>query len=355
MRHSGLETVVIEGERGKTNVFGLSRAAASAARTILLSGHMDVVGPGDLASWRFEPFSATVAEGSIWGRGTVDMKGAIAAALFAIRAVTEQAGPLPANILLGATVDDETAGNMGQKYVLERGLESARLPKPDLHVLGEANGLNITTAFKGRVWVRAAIRGKTAHGGAPQEGVNAIEKMMEYFRRLQQQPRDRHPLLGEDTLNIGTVKGGARVNAVADECEATLDYRFSRVSGEEAGDRLRCVLEDWQREDGFSVSEFSIFEQRDPMEVDAGAVWHVNSLRRAILLATGREPDLLGALSAGDAYHSLKRSVPAVWVGPGDIRQLHAPNEHIPIEELILAARVYASILLVWSGIDPGS
>lgn len=351
MRQAGLRTVVMEGQPGKPNVFGLMPGTAADSSTILLSGHMDVVGPGELSSWRFDPFSATVADGAIWGRGTVDMKGALAAQLVAVRAVKDTLRGLPVNVLLGATVDDEIAGDMGQKYVLEQGLGQAAWPRPDLHVLGEANDLNITGEFKGRIWIRVVLGGKTAHGGAPQAGVNAIEKMFEFLARLKQLPGESHPLLGPDTLNVGTIRGGARVNAVADECDATLDLRFSGRSAEEQRNRIFEVLAEFQRADGsFSIKEFSVFEKRDPVNI-AADLPPIDAVRQGIAKVLRRRPEFLGTLSAGDAYHSLKCGIPAVWVGPGDIHQLHAPNEHMPLEDLYAAARVYASIVLAYAGI----
>lgn len=352
MERVGLETVVMEGRSGKPNVLGLWRAEHSNARTILLSGHMDVVGPGDASAWRFDPFAATIADGCMWGRGTVDMKGALAAELAAIKAVKDASGGLPVNVMLGATVDDEIAGDMGQKYVLAEGLRGVKWPRPDFHVLGEATSLNITGVFKGRIWLRVAVRGKTAHGGAPQEGVNAIDKLVEYVRRLQARAPGRHAILGLDTLNLGTLRGGTRVNAVADECEATLDFRYSGASGDEAEAGLRAVMDRLREEDpSFTITEFSVFEKRDAVSVDARSP-DIVRLAKAIARATGREPSFGGALSAGDAYHSLKRGIPAVWVGPGDVRMLHAPNEHMPIDELGLAAKVYASIILGYAEAD---
>jgi len=351
MEAIGLETAILEGQPGKPNVLGLLRAADAGARTILLSGHMDVVGPGDLSGWGFDPFSATVADGCLWGRGAVDMKGAIAAELAAVSAVMKTAGRLPVNVMLGATVDDETAGDMGQKYVLEAGLAGAGWPRPGLHILGEANSLNITGAFKGRIWLRVAVRGRTAHGGAPQEGVNAIDALVEYVRRLRARPSARHPLVGADTLNLGTLRGGTRVNAVADECEAELDFRFGTVPAAEAEQGLRQVMERLHEEDpSFAVHEFRVFEKRDPVNVDPAAS-DVRIIAGAIARVTGREPGFLGTLSAGDAYHSLRQGIPAAWVGPGDACLMHAPNERIGLDELVLAAKVYASIILAWAGV----
>lgn len=352
IERAGLETVVMEGQPGKPNVFGLWRANRPATKTLLLSGHMDVVGPGDMSGWKHEPFAAKIVDGAMWGRGTVDMKGALAAQLEAIRAVKAARGALPVNVMFGCTVDDEIAGDMGQRYVLAEGLNAVGWPRPDFHVLGEATSLNITSAFKGRVWVKVALRGKTAHGGAPQEGVNAIDRMTEYVGRLRAQPRHRHPVLGEDTLNLGTLHGGSRVNAVADECEAQIDYRFSNATGDQAVGRLRSVLDRFQSEDpSFAVAKFEVFEKRDAVAVENDSA-EVGLLRHAIARVTGREPSLGGALSAGDAYHSMKAGIPGVWVGPGDVRMLHAPNEHMPLDELRLAGKVYASIMLTYAGID---
>ena len=352
IERAGLETVVMEGQPGKPNVFGLWRANRPDAKTLLLSGHMDVVGPGDRSAWGHEPFAAKIVDGAMWGRGTVDMKGAIAAQLEAIRAVKAAQGALPVNIMFGCTVDDEIAGDMGQRYVLAQGLASVGWPRPDFHVLGEATSLNITSDFKGRVWIKVSLRGKTAHGGAPQEGVNAIDRMTEFVSRLRVRPARRHPVLGDDTLNLGTLHGGTRVNAVADECEAQIDHRFSEATGDQAVARLRAVLDEFQVEDpSFTVTKFEVFEKRDAVAVERESP-DIAVLRRAIARVIGREPTLGGALSAGDAYHSMKAGIPGVWVGPGDVRMLHAPNEHMPLDELRLAGKVYASIILAYAEID---
>ncbi len=110
-------------------------------------------------------------------------------------------------------------------------------------------------------------------------------------------------------------------------------------------DRLR------EEDPSFSLCEFRVFEKRDPVQVDAGSP-EVLIIAGAIARATGRQPDFLGTLSAGDAYHSLRQGIPAVWVGPGDAKLMHAPDERMAEEELILAAKVYASIILAFAGAD---
>ena len=105
-----------------------------------------------------------------------------------------------------------------------------------------------------------------------------------------------------------------------------------------------------EEDHSFTVREFCVFEKRDPVGVDPAAP-DIRIIAGAIARVTGREPGFLGTLSAGDAYHSLRQGIPAVWVGPGDARLLHAPNERIGLDELVLAAKVYASIILAWAGV----
>jgi acetylornithine deacetylase/succinyl-diaminopimelate desuccinylase-like protein len=176
--------------------------------------------------------------------------------------------------------------------------------------------------------------------------------MTAYVARLRARAPHRHPVLGDDSLNLGTIRGGTRVNAVADECEAQIDHRFSDATGDEAVARLRSALEAFQHEDGtFGVTKFEVFEKRDAVAVENESA-DIALLRRAIAAVTAREPTLGGALSAGDAYHSMKAGIPGVWVGPGDVRMLHAPNEHMPLDELKLAGKVYAAIILAYAGIS---
>src|SRR5262249_5978292 len=128
-----------------------------------------------------------------------DMKGSIAAAVHAVRAIKHTLGSVPISVMLGMTFDDETAGPLGCKYVIEQGLKSVAWPEPTLHILGEANALNITGVFKGRIWMKIAVQGKTAHGGSHHQGINAIEQRWHSFveRRIRSMAE---PMKPEDPL-----------------------------------------------------------------------------------------------------------------------------------------------------------
>jgi len=347
-----INTIIMEKQAGKPNVLGLWKSANGgdpAGRALLLGGHMDVVTAGNESAWRFPPFSATISEGAIWGRGALDMKGALAAFIYAVKAVKDVYASLPVDVLLGFTVDDEVPSPMGNRYIIEEGLLRAGWPIPSLHVLGESNDLNITGAFKGRVWIKVVLKGKSAHGGAPQDGINAIDKMMALARRVTAIERETHPQLGSDTLNLGTIHGGTNVNIVPDECEATFDYRTCFMSATEAKAKILSVIEQARREDpDFALKEFSVFESRDPVGVP-GDSEEVVVLKRAIKAALNKNAKYMGTLSAGDAYYSIQNGIPGVWVGPGDVSLYHAVDERINIEDLIDAAKVYAAIILEYA------
>lgn len=342
MQESGLEVQVLKGRPDKPNVVGLWRGTVGRS-TLMLSGHTDVVAAGDHSLWSYPPYEGCVADGYIWGRGSVDMKGALAAHLSAVRALKRSGFVPKQNVILAATVDDEIAGKMGMNYLLEEGLLKAGLPIPTFHVLGEATGLQLMTVFKGRVWVRIKVAGKAAHGGAPSEGINAIQKMMDLARDIMNLPSGRHELVGCDTCNLGLMRGGSRVNVVPDECEAMFDIRMGPpLTAGYYVDRLNAALEERRACDPeLKVVDVDIFERRDPVE-SPGDSPGLTLLEDVIEEVAGTRPHRLGTLSAGDQYYSLKAGIPGAWFGPGDPSLLHQTDERLEIAQLFESALVYA-------------
>ncbi|HSB06354.1 MAG TPA: M20 family metallopeptidase [Thermodesulfobacteriota bacterium] len=342
----GMEVHILEGSPGKKNVFGLWRGASD-EKVLLLSGHTDVVPSGDKEKWSYDPFGAEIQDGWLWGRGSVDMKSAIAAQVFAAKAVIDSRVSFSSSFMLGFTVDDETAGSWGMKYVIEKGISSIGWPKPTAHVLGEANNLNVTGSFKGRLWCRISTKGRAAHGGEPGLGINAIDKMIRLIERFRAVPRLTHPLMGKDTLNLGILEGGQKVNMVPDSCTAHIDLRMCApgLAGQYEN-LLREMIQDLKKGDPeFEVSEFEVYEKRDPIEIDPShPIIHV--MEESIQSICKKEPQFLGSLSAGDLYHTMRNGIPGAWIGPGDPKLLHQTNERIRIDEIIEAAKIYALLIL---------
>jgi succinyl-diaminopimelate desuccinylase len=153
--------------------------------------------------------------------------------------------------------------------------------------------------------------------------------------------------MGKDTLNLGVLQGGQKVNIVPDACTAHFDLRMCAPGKAEQYETLmRQKMEDLRREDSyFDISEFEIYEKRDPIEMDPSHPV-LEPLRESIRTICKKEPRYLGSLSAGDLYHTMRNGIPGAWIGPGDPKLLHQVNERIRVEDVIKAAKIYALLIL---------
>lgn len=344
-RLSDVEVRVVEPRPGKQNV--VARLRGGGGPTLLISSHMDVVPAGVPAEWSRPPFAAEVADGRIWGRGSTDMKGSTSAQFHAFKAVAE-AGQPPGDIYVACTVDDETAGEWGMKYLIEQGFAELGWPKPAFHILGEPTCLEVVCSFKGRLWIEIQIRGRAAHGGNPERGVNAIDQMIRLTDAIRPiLGRHTHPLVGPDTFNLGVIEGGKQVNMVPEFCRARIDLRFGPAW---TTDRLLQELSETVRRVGaeapaFTVEAFDVFERREAVEVDPQSS-EVQLLAQCAESVVGRPPRFQGTLASGDLYHSLRGGIPGVYWGPGNMALAHATDEYVETAELLAAARVYATAML---------
>ncbi len=348
MKSLGLDVRVMEGKEGKPNVVGLWRGSDSAGPTLLLDGHMDVIAPGE--GWEMDPWAAAIRDGTLWGRGTVDMKHSLAIMIAVTKALREAGFHPKGNLMLSATNDDETAGKFGLKYVVEKGFADAGWPAPDFHLLLEPSNWGVNVAYKGRVWTKVTVKGKSAHGGAPEKGANAIVKMTELIGRALSMAKNVHPLMGTDSINVGTITGGEKTNVVPDACTATFDYRFvGPCTAKDAVERFRSAVSLDVGDSDYRISEFEVFESRDPLEVDpsAGPVALLSETIRGI---SGRPAKPSGTLSAGNAYWSLSNGILGTMTGPGDPGLMHTNREHIAISDLLEGARIVAAYVVRYLG-----
>jgi len=340
-----VEVRAVEPQPGKRNVVARIRGKGGGP-AVMVSNHMDVVPAGVTTEWDRPPFAAEIADGRIWGRGSTDMKGATAAQLNAFKTVAEFAQP-EGDVILACTVDDETAGEWGMKYLVEHGFAKLGWPMPEFHVLGEPTCLDVVCAFKGRLWIEVAIRGRAAHGGNPERGVNAIEQMIRLSGAFKSLMNGRHPLVGPDTFNLGVIEGGKQVNMVPEFCKARVDLRFG--PGRSTDELLDEIQETAKRvsttEPRFSIENLTIFERREAVEVDPAHA-SVQRLMACAESLTGKRPQIHGTLASGDLYHSLRAGIPGIYWGPGNMALAHTTNEYVEIAEVVTAARVYAAAML---------
>jgi acetylornithine deacetylase/succinyl-diaminopimelate desuccinylase-like protein len=282
---------------------------------------------------KHHPFEATIRDNRLYARGAADCKGAMAAALYALSQVD-----LPAlkkagcGILFVGAMGEET-GNYGAQYLAQNS---------DMHfshsIILEPTDLEIIHTHKGVLWCDVLLKGHSAHGSHPENGVNAIAAAMDFVTRLRERmtiiaEADHHPVLGAPTLNVGMIRGGTAVNIVPAECCISLDRRM--IPGEHAEVLLRDMrsLLDMIKTDGGCLEyDINIQQQMDPFESAADSPL-VRSLQ-AGCIAAGVEGTLSGAAWCSDAAVLAACSNHTVVFGPGSIRQAHAAEEYIDLHEL---------------------
>jgi succinyl-diaminopimelate desuccinylase len=310
---------------------------------LILSAHTDVVPPYDLADWRFPPFEARIEDGTMYGRGTADCKGSLAAMMAAARALAGSGIPLARGVAVLAWAGDEWHPPGARWFNGETFMATNGFLRRALYIGGEPYDLQICCASRGRVWVRALVRGIASHS-ASGAGVNAILGTMQVIRAIYAYPRQIDPILGEDTVNAGTIKGGVQTNMVPDECTVTFDVRF-------ACPRTVAQVREWVEKavaaslPAGTVSGYQLVfpESREPIAFPADGQL-VGAMQHAARLALGRGLPLGGAVSFGDIADWKDRAGihEACLFGPGDTRQAHAVNEHVRLGDVEAAAAVYA-------------
>lgn len=309
---------------------------------LLFNGHLDVVPPS--SSMPFPPFTPTVKDGNMWGRGTVDMKGGLAAMACALAAIRAADVPLKRSVMLSAVAAEER-GNLGTSALVRDGVQA------EWAVVGEATGLDLIVAHKGVDRYKVVVEGRSAHESMPELGANAIIHAARIITALHEslwpQVKERvHPVLGVATYNIGTIQGGISRNMVPDRCVFQIGKRY--LPGDSA-DAIRAELEEaiavCKIEPGVRVSlvrepEFDRVPH-PPLEV------HPNhplprGLSATVARVTGRTPRVgsWGAFTDGALLQAAR--IPAVIFGPGDVSLAHTDKEHVALSELVTAAEVYA-------------
>ncbi len=317
---------------------------------LLFNGHLDVVPPS--SSMPFPPFDATIKDGQMWGRGTVDMKGGLAAMACALAAIRAADVPLNRPVTLSAVAAEEQ-GNLGTAALVRDGIQARWA------VIGEATGLDLIVAHKGVDRYKVVVEGRSAHESMPELGANAIIHAARIITALHKLlwPRVKehvHPDLGAATYNIGTIQGGTRRNMVPDRCEFQIGKRY--LPGD-SPDAIRAELEEaiatCKAEPGIRVSlvrepEFDRVPH-PPLEIHPDHPLP-SALRAAVTQVTGETPRVgsWGAFTDGALLQAA--GIPAVIFGPGDVSLAHTDEEHIALSELVDAAEVYALFAAIACG-----
>ncbi|MCK5581040.1 MAG: M20 family metallopeptidase [Candidatus Omnitrophica bacterium] len=225
MRSLGLHVKTHTFKKNRPNIIatlkGALPRAKAAKKAILLTPHFDTVPVGE--NWRYDPWGSQIIKGKLYGRGATDDKGNLACCLELMRSLVEDGVQLERDIIMAATVDEETGSHAGIIPLLDK-----KILKPDVALILDSDEFDMIIAQKGLIHCRIQIFGKKAHGAYNWRGENAIEVAARVISKLKRyKPKfQKHAILRPPTMNVGMIKGGDKVNMVADFCEFALDVRF---------------------------------------------------------------------------------------------------------------------------------
>jgi acetylornithine deacetylase len=336
----GFRVELVEAAPGRPNV--VARIGAGDGPTLMLNGHLDVVGTEGMTH---APFDATERGGRLYGRGATDMKGGVAA-MCAAAWRAAQAGALGGEVIVAAVVDEEWS-SIGTSDLLARGVRA------DAAVVTEPTRLAVCPAHRGFVWLEVAVHGRAAHGSRYDVGTDAIllaGLLLAELDVLEREvlPRRAHPLLGRASLHAGTIAGGVGLSTYPDRCVLTIERRT--LPGERDEEVLRELQDAAERvrarQPAFRAQVRLVGAQR-PLDVPVDA-----PVVRALEAALGEvgEPARVEGLSCWtDAALLADAGIPAVCFGPGDIVLAHADEEWVTLDEVERATRVLAALCAAWT------
>jgi acetylornithine deacetylase len=331
-------------------------AGVGTGPTLLLNGHTDVVPPGDVAAWTGDPFAprtmTVLGRDCIVARGACDMKAGVAAMWAAVRAVKNSGIPLRGNVILAPVVGEEDGG-LGTFALLRHGVTA------DMCVVPEPTCMDIVPANGGALTFRLTIHGLATHASRRTEGVSALEKLVPIMAALTRMERRRNTDVDElmrrwslaYPLSIGTVCAGDWASTVPDLLTAegrlgvALDETVDAARADlEAVIAEACAADPWLAAHPVEVTWWGGQFAAGRTPANAPVIQVVRDVHTAV---TGRVPDVYGGPYGSDLRLLMGLGgIPTVQYGPGDAAAAHAPDEWVPIDDVIDSARALSQLIV---------
>ena len=346
---------------GRPNLAATIKGAGK-GRSALLTGHIDVVPPG--TGWTSDPFGAERINGNIYGRGTVDMKGGVAAMIMAVEAILRSGIKLSGDITVGTVVDEE-AGGMGSLAFVDRGYRA------DAAIMTEPTDLKIAPLCRGILWGKIIVHGRSGHIELPQGdwrdggAVDAIDRAFLLKSQIDQLNKDwarhkTHPLMPIPCqIYIAQFQAGEYPTAFANRAELTFNAQYLPRERDEfnLGGNVKREIEDFIAR----VAATDPWMRENPPEIE----WLIDAdcaetpadhdfvqICAASFEELDRKPEIEGIGFHTDMGWFVNVGIPTINLGPGEPRICHQNNEHLSEKELLDATRVIALTLLKWCGFE---
>lgn len=328
-----LKPKIYEFKKRRTNVVVVLKGK-NPKKSLLITPHLDTVPKG--RRWKFNPFSGKIYKNRIYGLGATDCKGNLATALEVINSLAEEKIILDYNLIFAATADEETGSNSGLIPLLEKGIL-----KPDLAVVLDSDDFKIIVTQKGLIHLKVKIQGKRAHGAYPWRGINAIDIAIDILKELKSYRfiYSKNKYLRPPTINIGTIKGGDKVNIVADWCEFELDVRFlPRMSAEKLIRNIKHIIKKYAKKFKIEIQGIQqpyYIKETHHLVRNLARTMQKNRLKAAIE----------GSEGATVITFFQAKNIPAVATGFGSEGCSHVADEYVKTDNLYKGALVLEEFL----------
>jgi acetylornithine deacetylase len=330
----------------------VGRAGHGGGRRVILSGHLDVVPPGDPATWSQDPWGGEVVDGRLYGRGACDMKGGVAAILAAVRLLDARGdlGRLGGELQV-VLVPSEEDGGQGTLAAIRSGATA------DMAIITEPSRLDVIVAHAGAITFRLTVPGRAAHASRRREGISALDKLFVLTQALavdesRRNETETDPLMTALGLPyptiVGIVEGGEWASTVLDRVVAYGRYGVRLGQTPAAAEmELRAVVSD-----ACAADEF-LRDHPATVDITGGRFGSARvasdhplpvGLAEVVESVTGRRPELRGEPYGADMQMFVNHGgTPCVIFGPGDVKFAHSADEFVPLDEVETCARVLAA------------
>ncbi|SFJ75583.1 M20 family metallopeptidase [Thermoflavimicrobium dichotomicum] len=340
--HLPFQVMQIEDGRSNLEV----RLTGTGRKKLFFCGHMDTVATGDWTAWTYPPFSGELVDNRLYGRGASDMKSGLAAMVLAIESLYRDAMKLDGDVILLATAGEEVDSCGARRYREEIGVDDV-----DAIVIGEPTHEKVVIGHKGALWLEVTCFGKTAHGSMPDQGINAIEHMIQFIEQLkiyEHEWRKEERILGKSSITVTQMHGGIQTNVIPDRCVIHLDIRSVPPQS-----HLDLIREIKQKAEALS-KEINGFRAEVRMLLDRAPILSSTSsdiIQTALQIKGLSEDDVYGVSYYTDgSVLNPQSTIPTLIYGPGDEKLAHQPNEWVDVDAYIRSISFYRELAIQYLG-----
>ena len=322
-------------EEGRNSI--VAKVEGKEKGNITLCGHLDTVRVKE-EDWIKPPFQGIVEEGKMYGRGASDMKGGVAAIIYAV-ILLKRKGITPEKTVQLALTADEEWGYRGARTLVDK----SYFDQTNFLIITEPTNLQVSIGEKGELWIKAKFYGRSAHGSTPEVGINTIIPGSEFVVNVTERYEkifEADPFWGKTSMSIGQFHGGVQVNIVPNYSEIQLDFRvISEEDKERAMELVRKTGKDIAEKCGVEFKG-EIFNYHPPIFTSVDNPY----VKKFMQVAGIKKANIIKYCTDGGTIIP-KKKIPFIIFGPGDIAQAHQNDEYIELDTLYRAVDTFIDFL----------